>query len=235
MTDGGAKASGIGGLAEDTTGFGEIEWRTGRDLLLRPREVLDAYQAAGPTGGGRYARPFRFYLALCGVLMFYLFLVGGTRSWVQGMPPALLDPAIAFSGKTREAFINDADGWLSLAVTPVLAMFYALALVPAIKRWGRTDWRLAFRGTWTLLCAWTVPMLPVGPLPYVPGFALPVSILIHALLVVGFVRMGRDRWWTTRWQAAWKSAVILILIQIGVIVGTIPVTAIVLLGGIYGS
>jgi hypothetical protein len=62
-----------------------------------------------------------------------------------------------------------------------------------------------------------------------------ISIALNALLVIAFVRMGRGRWWTTRWQATWKSLVVLVLIQIGVAVGTIPVIAIGLLGGIYGS
>lgn len=47
-------------LAEETTGFGEIEYRTFRDLLVRPRAVLITYLERGPTGGGSYARPFGF-------------------------------------------------------------------------------------------------------------------------------------------------------------------------------
>jgi hypothetical protein len=228
-------AAGLAEHVEDATGFGTTEWRTARDLVVRPAVVLDAYLTRGPSGGGVYARPFRFYLAMCGVLMFYLFLIGGLRSWIEGTPPGLLNPAIAMSGKTREAFVNDADGWLSFAVTPVLALFYALALVAAIKGWGRTNWRLAFRSTWALLCAWTVPMLPFGPLPYVAGVGPVISVALNALLVIAFVRMGRGRWWMTRWQAVWKSLVVLVLIQIGIAVGIIPVMAIGLLGGIYGS
>ena len=235
MTDGDATRAKWGEVAEDTTGFGVVEWRTARDLLLRPRAVLDAYEAGGPTGGGRYARPFRFYLALCGVLMFFLFLIGGTKRMIEQAPPKLLNEAVAFAGKSRETFINDADGWLTLTMTPILAIFYALAFAPAIKWWGKTDWRVAFRATFALLCAWTVPMLALGPLPYFQRLAVRSAILIHVLLVVTFVRMGRGRWWHSPSQAVARSVLLLILFQIGVLVGTGPVIAVGLLGGIYGS
>ncbi|HEU0045767.1 hypothetical protein [Sphingomonas sp.] len=235
MADAEAKRASLGELAEDTTGFGGVEWHTARDLLLRPRAVLDAYEAGGATGGGRYARPFRFYLALCGVLMFFLFLVGGTKRMIEQTPPQLLDRAIAVAGKSREAFVNDADGWLTFTITPILALFYALALAPAIKRWGETGWRVAFRATFALMCAWTVPVLALGPLPYLDQFGLVSALAMYALLVVAFVRMGRGRWWHSRPQAVGRSIILLILIQIGVLVGTIPVMAVGLLGGIYGS
>ena len=41
----------------------------------------------GPTGGGAYARPLRFYVALCGILMLQLFLMGGTELWLNALPP----------------------------------------------------------------------------------------------------------------------------------------------------
>lgn len=233
-----AEASNEGGwrdVAEDTTGFGVVEWRTARDLVVQPRQVLDAYEKGGPSGGGVYARPTRFYLALCGVLMFYLFLIGGTKRFIEQLGPNLLNQLVAMSGKTREAFVNDADSWLTIFITPVLALFYALALAPAIKRWGGTNWRLAFRSTWALLCAWTVPMLPFGPLPYQERFMLLATVAMQALLVITFVRMGRGRWWHSGWGAAGKSLALLVLFQIGAMLGTIPVFAIAALGGIYGS
>lgn len=225
----------IGEIAEDATGFGGVEWRTARDLLVRPRDVLAAYETGGPTGGGLYARPTRFYLALCGVLMFYLFIIGGTKKLIEQVPSELLAQAIAASGKTREAFMNDADGWMTFAVTPVLAIFYALALAPAIKRWGRTNWRMAFRATWALLCAWTVPILPIGPLPYMDGYALASGMLIYVLLIVAFVRMGKGRWWTTWQGAVGKSLILLVLMQVGGMIGWVPAMGIALLGGMYGS
>lgn len=225
----------LGEIAEDATGFGGVEWHTARDLLLRPRAVLDAYETGGPTGGGRYARPVRFYLALCGVLMFYLFLIGGTKQLVERMPADMLARAIAVSGKSREVFFNDADGWVSLAVVPVLAMFYALAVAPVIKRWGRTNWRIAFRATFALLCAWTVPMLPFGPWPYMERVALVGAVLTAALLMVAFWRMGRGRWWTRPWEGAGKAVAVYLLMQVGAVVGMFPVFAIGALGGIYGS
>ena len=231
-----AQAGGWGDLAEDTIGFGGVEWRTGRDLLLRPRAVLDAYEAGGLGGGGRYARPFRFYLALCGVLMFFLFLAGGAKRLLEGqVPPDLLARAVAASGKSREAFLNDADNWMSLAIVPVLAIFYALAVAPLIKRWGRTGWRVAFRTTFALLCAWTVPVLPLGPLPYVAGFMVPTSLVTLLALAVGFWRMGRGRWWTRPWEGALKAVLVVVLAELGGLVGMAPVLALGFAGGFYGA
>lgn len=119
--------------AGETTGFGAVELRTFRDLLLRPRQVLDTYLKQGPTGGRRYARPAGFYLALCGVLMFYLFLVGGLKGVIEQQPAETVNAWIAQSGKSREAFIDDADGWMSLVAVPILSIFYALGAAPLLK------------------------------------------------------------------------------------------------------
>lgn len=221
--------------AEDATGFGAVELRTARDLLVRPRAVLDAYLHEGSTGGGRYARPVRFYVALCGVLLFYLFLIGGTKDMLEMLPADALDPWVARSGKSREAFMNDADGWLSLTVTPILSVFYALGVAPVLKWWMRSSWRIAFRATFALFCAWTVPMLPFGPLPWIEEYRLVGSALVWVSLVVAFVRMGRDLWWTGWWQAAGRSALLLLAILIAGQIGMIPVFGIGVLGGLYGS
>lgn len=233
-----AESGGVSRLsdyAEDATGFGALEFRTARDLVIRPQTVLLAYLRDGSTGGGLYARPMRFYIALSGVLMFYLFLIGGTQDLLMQFPAEVLDRLIARSGKSREAFMNDADGWLSLAAVPVLAVFYALGVAPLIRWWMRSTWRIAFRATFALLCAWTVPVLPLGPLPWMENYRVPGSILVWAMLAVAFVRMGRGLWWTGGWEAAGKSAMLFATIMIAVQIGMLPVFGVGVLGGLYGS
>ncbi len=225
-----AHASNWGDYAEDATGFGGVEWRTARDLLVRPRAVLDAYVAAGPTGGGRYARPTRFYLALCGVLMFYLFLVGGNQRLLGAIPPALLDPLVAWSGKDRAGFMAGADGWIGFAAVPLLALCYTLAIAPFLKRWGGYGWRIAFRATFALMCAWTVPMLALGPLPYLDRYAAVSSLIVFGLLFPAFVRMGREIWWTGWAGAIGKPLLLLIALQIAATIGMLALTVLAAIG-----
>lgn len=224
MTGDGAEAaarreSGWRDYAEDATGFGGAEWRTARDLMVRPRAVLDDYVAGGPTGFGRYARPTRFYLALCGVLMFYLFLIGGNQRLFDGLSPEALDPFAALAGKNRAGFIAAADNWIGFLAVPVLAFFYATAFAPLIRWWGGYRWRIGFRATLAMMCAWTVPMLAMGPLPYLDGFKLAAAIAIHILLIIAFVRMGRGVWWRTPIGAAGKALALIVVLQIGGILG----------------
>lgn len=72
-------------VVEETLGFGETEWRTFRDHLVRPRAALDAYLERGPTGGGQYRRPLGFYIALCGVAKAVLLLMVLTAASFVGM------------------------------------------------------------------------------------------------------------------------------------------------------
>jgi hypothetical protein len=216
--------------AEDATGFGAAEWRTGRDLLIRPRAVLDAYLAGGPTGFGRYSRPFRYYLTLCGVLMFYLFLAGGNRKLYDGIPPALVDRFAALAGKNRVAFITDSADWLGIVAVPVLSAFYALAFVPFIRWWGSHRWRLATRATLAMMCAWTVPMLLFGPLPFLDRYRAISAIPVALLLVIAFLRMGRGLWWSTPLGSAGKSLVLLVAINIVGTIGMVVVIGLAALG-----
>lgn len=222
-------------VAAEATGFGSTEWRTFRDLLVRPRAVLDAYLTRGPTGGGLYARPWGFYLALCGVLMFYLFLLGGLKGMIEQQPAAVLDSWIARSGKSREAFIDDADGWMSLVAVPLLSIFYALGAAPLLKWWGKLDWRLTIRATFALLCAWTVPILPLGPLPLMKGYEAIGSLLMWGALFAAFLRMGRGLWFVS-WPAGLAKAFLLAAAMFAaVIIGMIPVMQIAMMGGLYGN
>lgn len=221
--------------AGEATGFGAAELRTFRDLLLRPGQVLQAYLEQGPTGGGRYARPMGFYLALCGVLMFFIFLVGGLKGILEQQPIVDLGPWIGRSGKTREAFIDDADSWMSLAANPILSIFYAVAVASLLKWWGSLDWRLTFRASFALLCAWTVPLLLLGPLPLVEGFQLFGAVVMWAALIIAFLRMGRGLWWTSWPGGAAKSIILLVALFIAGQLGMVPVFYIGLLGGLYAA
>lgn len=216
-----AQNSGWGDYAEDATGFGGVEWRTARDLMIRPRAVLDAYLTRGPSGGGLYARPTRFYLALCGVLMFYLFLIGGNQRLLDGMPPPLLDAMAAWSGRTRAAFAAGADGWLSIMAVPLLSLFYTVGVAPLIKWWGGHRWRLAVRATLAMFCAWTVPFLLLGPLPYIDPYRLAGSLFMYVALIVAFVRMGRGVWWRTPAGAAGKSVLVALAISLAAPIGMV--------------
>lgn len=221
--------------AGEATGFGEIEFRTARDLLIRPRTVLDAYLSRGPTGGGRYARPWGFYIALCGILMFYMFLMGGMKGIIAQQPAETIAAWAAAAGKTREVFIADTDSWMSFVAVPILSVFYALGAVPLLKWWSGLDWRRTFRSTFALLCAWTVPMLPLGPLPMMKGFELIGTVFMWGLLVVTFLRMGKGLWFTTWPGGVGKALALGLAMMIGVYVGMIPVFNIGLLGGLYGG
>lgn len=221
-------------LAEETTGFGELELRTFRDLLVRPRTVLIAYLERGPTAGGMYARPFGFYLALCGVLMFYMFLMGGLKGVVEMQPAEDLERWIKASGKSRELFINDADGWMGLIAVPLMSLFYAGFGTLLIRWWSGLDWRRSMRSTMALLCAWTVPILFLGPLPMMNGFELAGSLVMYAALIVAFLRMGRGIWFGSWPEGAGKAMLFLIAMLLSSWVSMTPVFGIGLLGAIYG-
>ncbi|WP_300974375.1 hypothetical protein [Sphingomonas sp. LHG3406-1] len=221
-------------LAEETTGFGELEYRTFRDLLVRPRDVLIAYLERGPTAGGRYARPFGFYLALCGVLMFYMFLMGGLKGIIEQQPAETLERWIKASGKSRELFIDDADGWMGLVAVPLMSVFYVAFGAPLIRWWSGLDWRRSMRATLVLLCAWTVPILFLGPLPMMDSLKLIASLVMYVALIVAFLRTGRGIWFD-RWPGGLgKGLLFLFAILVSSWVSMIPVFNIGLLGALYG-
>lgn len=141
-----ARKQGLSDLADDTLGFGARELATVRDLLLRPHAVLAAWMEQGAEGGG-YARPLRLYLALNALLMVILFLRGGAGFLLQDLPGEMLADLAARSGKSVDAFVADADNWMSFIMVPLLAGFYALAAVPLLRWWDPADlgWRRGFR------------------------------------------------------------------------------------------
>ena len=227
---------GLNHLSEDATGFGQLELRTAKDAVLRPATMLEAYMTGGPSGGGQYSRPLRFYLALCGILMLQLFLMGGTTLFLGGLPPDALDPLIAQSGKSRDAFMSDFDNWMSLVLVPLNALFYALVSAPLLRWWDKADlgWRKSFRATFHYLNVWTLPLVPVAFLSYMPATALPMSLVMVVLSFAAFLRIGRGRWYRTTAGGLGKAFVITALNYAATFVASFPMLAIGIAGGMWG-
>lgn len=210
-------------LAEDTIGFGETEWHTFRDLLIRPRVALEAYLKAGPTGGGRYKRPLGFYIALCGVLTFYMFLLGGFKGLIEAQPEGSLAPWLERAGSSREAFVNDVDGWMSLLATPILSLFYAGISAPFLIWWSGLDRRKGLRATFVLLNVWTIPIVLLGPLPFLPLFQGYAGLFFQLVFVISFLRVGEGLWFQTWLGGIAKGLLLCVVLLIGAVVGMQPV------------
>jgi hypothetical protein len=223
-------------LSEDALGVGSDELRTARDLLVRPRFVLESWMTLGATGGGAYTRPLRLYLALNAILMLILFLSGGSGHMVAGLPAEFLAPLIETSGKSRDAFVADADSWMTLFMVPLLSALYALATAPLFRWWDAENlgWRRGFRASFAYLNAWTLLMLPISWFLYGQGWtALLASTAMWVMGVVTFVRMGKGRWYRTIGAGVGKGLVVLLsLCAIGFLGSTI-ITAIGLAAGLW--
>lgn len=228
------KAGGLNDLSDDALGFGALELRTARDVVLRPRTVLEAWMTQGPSGGGHYARPLRLYLALNAILMLILFLNGGSALMLAGMSPDIMDPLIAASGKSRDAFMGDADNWMSLFLVPLLSLFYALGAAPLLRWWDpdKLGWRRGFRATFAWLNAVTVPLLPFAWFMYDGGVGTLVgNVALFVIAIVAFMRMGAGRWWRSPFVGVLKAVGLWIAIQLIGGIGFVPLFAIGLLAG----
>lgn len=183
---------GLHDLSEDSTGFGRIELRTIRDALIRPRQQLEIYMTGHSTGDGGYARPLRLYLTLCGLMLLILIFSGGTKPMLDLLPEEALAWFTAASGKSRDAFIGDADNLIGLIVVPIMSIAYTLAFAPLLRAWDPDDlgWRRAFRASFVYLNAATIPVIPFTWMAYAEATALLSSILISLVLFVTFMRMG---------------------------------------------
>lgn len=228
------KAGGLNDLSDDTLGFGLLELRTARDVLLRPRVVLEAWMSQGPTGGGHYARPLRLYLALNAILMLVLFLKGGTGMMLGAVPAEALDPLIAASGKSRDAFMADADNWMTLVLVPLLSLFYALAATPLLRWWDpeQLGWRRGFRAAFGYLNALTVPLLPFAWWMYDGGVGSMVgNVVLFVAAITAFLRMGAGRWYNTPVVGVAKALGLWIAVQLVGAVGFAPMLLIGVLAG----
>lgn len=228
------KSAALNDLSDDTLGFGAQELVTARDVLIRPRQVLEAWMTAGPDGGGRYARPLRLYLALNAILMLILFLQGGAGTMLEAAGEPVLGPLIEASGKSRDAFLADADNWMTLVLVPILSAAYACAAAPLLRWWDADDlgWRRGFRAAFAYLCAWTVPILPLSIWAYDGGVVgLAVAVTLFVVGVVTFLRMGRERWWRSPAEGLGKALLLGVAVQLAGVIGGAPVMAIGLLAG----
>lgn len=227
--------SSINDLSEDALGFGGLELRTVGQLIRNPRAVLEAWMTAGSTGGGAYARPFRLYLGLNAILMLFLFLQGGAAERFLGaLPQANLAQLIAESGKSRDAFVADADGWMSLTLVPILSLFYALATAPLLRWWDpdRLGWKRGFRAAFAYLCGWTVMVVPIAWWANTAGVVgMVANILIIVFAIVAFLRMGAGRWWQSPMAGFGKAVTLIVAIQLIASLGFLPVLAIGLIAG----
>lgn len=232
MTDSGKPAE---SLADDVLGFGGRELVTAKDLVLRPRTVLEAWMEQGPEGGGKYARPLRLYLAMNAILMLILFLQGGAGFLLDGLPPQMMNALLERSGKSRDAFVGDADGWMTLVMVPLVSLFYALAAAPLLRLWDKSDlgWRRGFRAAFSWLCGWTILMFPISWWSYGQGtVALIVSTAIVLLGLVAFVRMGHGRWFKSRIAGVGKGILLTLIVYLSGTLGGVLVVGIGILGAL---
>lgn len=231
-----ARSQTVDELSEDALGFGSVDLRTARDLLVRPRQVLESWMVLGPTGGGLYTRPLRLYLALNAILMLVLFLSGGSGHMVADLPAEMLNPLIETSGKSRDAFMADADNWMTLFMVPVLASLYALVSAPLFRWWDAEvlGWRRGFRAGFAYLNAWTLPVLPTSWFLYGQGWpALLAALAMWVLGLVTFLRMGRGRWYRGMGPGVAKALVVMTCLYVVGLVGGMAIIAIGLAAGLW--
>ncbi|PZU00383.1 hypothetical protein [Brevundimonas sp.] len=234
-TDGETRKQALKDLSEDALGFGGVDIRTVRDLLIRPRLVLQAWMIEGPTGGGVYAKPLKLYLGLNAILMLIVFLRGGIDGVLDQLPPDLLTSLITQSGKSRDAFMAAADGWMSFVTVPLMAPLYALAALPFLRLWDAEDlgWRRGFRAAFAYLNAWTVPMTPLFWFVFGTGpVAMIGSIVLFLLGVATFLRMGRGRWYRGGAVGLGKALVLQIAISAVMMVGSLLIAGVGVLAGL---
>jgi hypothetical protein len=206
----------LGEIAEDASGFGISDLRLTRDLLLRPAQVMAAYDELGSTGGGRYPRPLRYYFILNGVLLLVFGLTGGLDKTLSVMPPEIVDPLLKMSGKSRDSFLSDFDQWSGMLSIPTVTVILAAALYQVIKRWSPRDSRTDFHQTFSFLNLWTLYQFPAAVLTqlYPQQFGLWSAPYMLATAAVSFGLLGRDRWWFSRRGAIGKGVLLLLLIVV---------------------
>ena len=223
------------GLAADVLGFGGRELLTAKALILRPAGVLQAWMEQGAEGGGQYSRPLRLYLALNAFLMLILFIKGGAGFLLEDLPPEVMTALLEQSGKSSDAFIADADGWMTLVMVPLLSVFYALASAPLLRLWDPDNlgWRRGFRASFAWLCAWTVLILPLTWWGYDRNpLAGAIALAIMVLGIVAFLRMGRGRWYRGLPGGLGKAVLLMVCIQFSGMIGGALVVGVGLLGAL---
>ena len=205
----------LGELAEDAAGFGVAELHLTRDLLIRPRAAMAAYDAEGSTAGGRYPRPLRYYLTLNGVYLLLLTFTGGLeRTFDQSGSDEMIRNLASWAGKSLDETRADLDQWFSLLMVPIYTLTFAWPLYRLIRRWSPADNRTDFNQTFTFLSLWTLYGLPFGLLiqfyPPLGNLGAAVSFL---LIPIAYAVIGRGRWWRTR-RGAWLKGIGLVVASV---------------------
>ncbi|HEX8570913.1 MAG TPA: hypothetical protein VF699_13475 [Caulobacteraceae bacterium] len=206
-------------VAEDAIGFGAAELRLTRDLLRRPRAVMDVYDAHGSTAGGLYPRPLRYWATINGLYLLLTALAGGLERSLQvsqsGATREDLEWLAGRAGKTVEEFSADLEQWMSLVMLPLYALIFGGALFLLFRKWSPADDRQDFNQTFTFLNAWTLWTLPFG---LVSMFLLSNDLMMLLSVAVMFLSIpivyavfGRGRWWRTRTGAVAKGAVLVLV------------------------
>lgn len=226
--------AGLRELGEDAIGFGQLEIRTLWHSVIRPAQVLEAYMTGGPSGGGQYARPLRLYLGLCGIMMLMLFLMGGSDMLLGTLPTEIWTPLLEQSGKSRDAFLSDFDGWVTLVLVPITSLVTAIFAAPLLRMWDpeAIGWRRGFRATFHFLNAWTIVVLPLAWLGYVPRYALIANLLFLVVAFVVFLRTGKGRWYRTRVGGIVKALAFTLLTYVAGSLAYLPIFAIGLAGAL---
>ena len=221
-------------VTEDAVGFGTREWATARDMLREPALVLQRYLTLGPTGGGVYRRPFGFYMSLCGIAIFWLFLAGGATSTVMdenGM--RIIRPLLAEKGKSEEGFTNDFDDAFSALVIPMGVTLAILFSLPLFRRWLGTTRPVAMRAALAMFCIWSLPVLMLGPLPYLSLTRLWVMPLVYVLFLISFLRAGEGTLFHGRAQGVRRGLGVIGMMILSSIANAVPLMIVSTLYGIY--
>ena len=215
-------------VVEEAVGFGGAELRLTRDLLLRPRRTLDAYDAHGGTAGGLYPKPLRYYLTLNGVYLLLMAVTGGFEQALSVSPGSgkMLADLARFAGKSLDETRADLDQWFALFSVPIYTLAIAGPLYLLIRRWSPADNRTDFHQTFTFLNLWTLYQIPLALVAqFAPGMMLPVTAVTYLLAPVVYAIVGRGRWWRTRGGAVGKGALLTVVTLLLAIPGAMLIWA----------
>ncbi|HEY0103865.1 MAG TPA: hypothetical protein VGB60_10395 [Brevundimonas sp.] len=217
-------------VAEDATGFGAPEIRMTRDLILNPGAVA----AAQGQPDSPYPRSLRYFLTWNGIFLVLVTVLGGFQSQFAALPEPFITWAMQTSGKSRDAFLGDLDQWYSLAAIPVISLFLYLPLAFLFRRW--TGSRAAGSGqAFAYVSGWSIYGAAFGLAAlFVPAVRAASPVLTVLILAVLFLRMGKGRWWTSGGQALWRFVQLLLGMLIVFVPAVLIVTAITVVGALYG-
>lgn len=200
--------------AEDTSGFGVADLRVTRDLILKPRSVMGAYET-NSTGGGQYPRPLRYLLSLNGVYLALMAFMGGFQ---RSMPPEsriMFTELAQSAGKTLDGFMADFEHMLALLLVPMWLLITAFPLALCFKAWAKVRYRAALRQVLIFLSLWTL----LSFVPGLPGYIFfphrpEVAAASLAIAPIAFWMLGGGRWFSTPGGAVAKGLTVAVLMAV---------------------